>query len=267
MSTVLIIGASRGIGIETVKLALKAGHSVRAMARSASAIRLRDPKLQKLDGDALDQHTIERALAGADAVIQTLGVSPTPELIFGGTRLFSVATRVLVNAMESIAVRRLICITGFGTGDSRGRGGFLYNAALCLILSRIYADKDAQEWIIRRSRLDWTIVRPTILTDGRRTGGVSRACGCTRLALRLHLARRRRGLSCQAGQRCKPRSQDASADRLTARVRSAERASRTNAQQSSLLASRNAVCGQARQWLAGRSLQLPDCACPPEQAQ
>ena len=53
MSTVLIIGASRGIGLETVKLALKAGHSVRAMARSASAIRLRDPKLEKLDGDAL----------------------------------------------------------------------------------------------------------------------------------------------------------------------------------------------------------------------
>jgi predicted oxidoreductase len=91
MSAVLIIRASRGIGIETVKLALKAGHSVRAMARSASAIRLRDPKLQKLDGDALDQHTIERALAGANAVIQTLGVSPTPEMIFGGTRLFSVA--------------------------------------------------------------------------------------------------------------------------------------------------------------------------------
>ena len=57
-----------------------------------------------------------------NAVIQTLGVSPTPELIFGGTRLFSVATRVLVNAMESSAVRRLICITGFGAGDSRGRG-------------------------------------------------------------------------------------------------------------------------------------------------
>ena len=109
-----------------------------------------------------------------------------PEMIFGGTRLFSVATRVLVNAMESSAVRRLICITGFGAGDSRGRGGFLYNAALCLILSRIYADKDAQEWIIRRSQLDWTIVRPTILTDGRRTGAYrvlvvcfERASACT----------------------------------------------------------------------------------------
>ena len=47
------------------------------------------------------------------------------------------------------AVRRLICVTGFGAGDSRGRGGLFYNAALCLILRRIYADKDAQEWIIR----------------------------------------------------------------------------------------------------------------------
>jgi putative NADH-flavin reductase len=170
MSTVLVVGASRGIGLETVKLALKAGHSVRAMARSANAIRLHDPSLEKQDGDALDQHTIERALVGVDAVIQTLGVSPTPELIFGGTRLFSVATRILVNAMEASTVRRLICVTGLGAGDSRGRGGLLYNAIFYLILGSVYADKDAQEWIIRRSRLEWTIVRPTVLTTGPRTG-------------------------------------------------------------------------------------------------
>ena len=171
MSTVLIVGASRGIGLKTVRLALKAGHSVRALSRSATTIWLHDPKLEKLDGDALNQHTIEHALAGVDAVIQTLGVSPTPELIFSGTRLFSAATRILVNAMEASAVsRRLICVTGFGAGDSRGRGGLLYNAVSCLILGRVYVDKDVQERIIRLSRLDWTIVRPTVLTDGPRTG-------------------------------------------------------------------------------------------------
>jgi len=170
MRTVLVIGASRGIGLETVKRAIKAGHSVRALSRSATAIRLHDAKLEKLEGDALDRDTIERALVGVDAVIQTLGVSPAPELIFSGTRLFSAATRVLVNAMEAGTVRRLICVTGFGAGDSRGRGGLLYNAALCLFLGRVYADKDLQERIIRRSRLDWTIVRPTILTNGPRTG-------------------------------------------------------------------------------------------------
>jgi hypothetical protein len=47
---------------------------------------------------------------------------------------------------------------------------FSNNTILSLLLGRIYADKDAQEWIIRRSHLDWTIVRPTILTTGPRTG-------------------------------------------------------------------------------------------------
>jgi len=169
MATVLIIGASRGIGLATVKRALKAGHSVRAMSRAATAIRLRDPKLEKLDGDARDRDTIERALVGVDAVIQTLGISSDPELILTGTRLFSAATRILVRAMEASAVRRLICVTGFGAGNSRGRGGILYNLASALLLGRIYADKDVQERIIRRSQLDWTIVRPTILTNGPRT--------------------------------------------------------------------------------------------------
>src|SRR6516162_1739762 len=107
MSTVLVIGASRGIGVETVRLALEAGHSVRALARSATSIRLHDPRLEKVDGDALDQQMIERALPGMDAVIQTLGVSPIPELIFSGTRVFSVATRILVDAMEARSVKRL----------------------------------------------------------------------------------------------------------------------------------------------------------------
>ena len=46
MRTVLIIGASKGIGLETARLALKAGHSVRALSRSATAIRLDYPSLR-----------------------------------------------------------------------------------------------------------------------------------------------------------------------------------------------------------------------------
>jgi hypothetical protein len=79
-------------------------------------------------------------------------VSVGPEIILGRTRLFSKATRVLVTAMEKAKVKRLICVTGFGAGDSRGRGGLLYNAAFCLLLGRSYDDKDVQERIVRNTR-------------------------------------------------------------------------------------------------------------------
>src|SRR5262245_52626135 len=75
VATVLIIGASRGIGLETVKAALKAGHSVRALARSARRIPIDRPKLEKMAGDALETATVKRALSGVGAVIQSLGVS------------------------------------------------------------------------------------------------------------------------------------------------------------------------------------------------
>jgi uncharacterized protein YbjT (DUF2867 family) len=168
VATVLIIGASRGIGLETVKAALEAGHSVRALARSARRIRVDHPKLEKMAGDALEMATVKRALTGVDAIIESLGISVGPEIILKPTRLFSKATRVLVTAMEEAHIKRLICVTGFGAGDSLGRG-FLCSAAFHLLLGRVYDDKDLQERIVRRSKLDWVIVRPVILTNGPKT--------------------------------------------------------------------------------------------------
>jgi putative NADH-flavin reductase len=169
MATVLIIGASRGIGLEAVKAALDAGHAVRALARSARRIPIDHAKLEKMAADALEMSAVKRALNRIDVVIQSLGVSPGPEVIFRQTRFFSKATRLLVTAMEQAHVKRLICVTGFGAGDSRGHGGFLYNTVLHLLLGRVYDDKDVQERIIRNSKLDWEIVRPVILTNGPKT--------------------------------------------------------------------------------------------------
>ncbi len=169
MATVLIIGASRGIGLETVKAALKAGHTVRALARSAPGIAVEHQRLGKMAGDALDSDTVKRALKGVDIVIQSLGVPAEPAALLKPTRLFSEATRVLVAAMEESPVKRLICVTGYGAGDSRDSSGLLFSTAFRLLLGRVYGDKDVQERIVRRSKLDWEIVRPVILTNGPRT--------------------------------------------------------------------------------------------------
>ncbi|HTY94027.1 MAG TPA: NAD(P)H-binding protein [Steroidobacteraceae bacterium] len=164
----MIIGASRGIGLETTRQALEAGHEVRAMARTVDAISFPDPKLTRIRGDALLSRDVETALNAVDVVIQTLGVGFGD--LFGPVHLFSDATRVLIPAMKAQGVRRLICVTGFGAGDSRARIGLLQRLPFQAIFGRAYEDKSVQERLIQASGLDWTIVRPGVLTGGRRTG-------------------------------------------------------------------------------------------------
>jgi putative NADH-flavin reductase len=170
MAHFLIIGASRGIGLEAVRQALAAGHTVRAMARAASRIAIDDPALERMDGDATDQADLGRALQGVDVVLQTLGVGLSPRTIRGPVTLFSRATEALVPLMEQGGPRRLLAVTGIGTGDSQTALSNLENIARDLAMGAIYRDKSLQETIIRNSSLDWTLVRPTFLTRGARTG-------------------------------------------------------------------------------------------------
>ena len=165
---VLIIGASKGIGLKTTRQALDAGHGVRALARSANAIAVSSPSLEKIPGDALKPEDVEAALAGVDVVIQTLGVGLGD--LFRPVHLFSDATRVLISAMRKQGVKRLICVTGFGAGDSRASNSCLQQLPFQIVFGRAYDDKTLQEKIIKESGLDWTIARPGVLTSGPRTG-------------------------------------------------------------------------------------------------
>jgi uncharacterized protein YbjT (DUF2867 family) len=159
---VLVLGATGGTGREIVREAGAQGHSVVALVRSkAKAIDLAGAEL--VEGDARDEQALSRALENCSGVISSLGtpVSPLREVT-----LLSTATRALVMAMERRNVRRLVCITGLGAGDSRGHGGFLFDHLFFpLLLQKVYADKDRQEDAVRASKLDWVLVRPVVLTD------------------------------------------------------------------------------------------------------
>ncbi len=165
---VLIIGASRGIGLETSRQMQEAGHTVRALSRSPIEHERSHPNFEQVRGDALNSQDINAALRGVDAVISSLGINLTA--LFQPVHLFSDATRILLAAMTGHGIKRLICVTGFGAGDSHERIGCLQRIPFNILFGRAYADKSQQEQLIKESSLDWTIVRPGVLTNGRRTG-------------------------------------------------------------------------------------------------
>lgn len=168
--TVLIIGASKGIGRRAVDCALERGCSVRAMARGADGIEFEHERLEKFSGDATDADDVRRALDGVDAVIFALGMPAGLTRLLRPVTVFSRSTEVLVDAMEAAGPRRLVAVTGFGAGETRGAMNAVEELGHNMVLGRAYADKSVQEKIVERSSLDWTIVRPTILTNGRATG-------------------------------------------------------------------------------------------------
>jgi putative NADH-flavin reductase len=170
MQRVLIIGASGGIGIESVRLALERGLRMRALARSVDRIQIDHPLLETRSADASDPEAVRAAVEGVDAVIHVVGAAPSLRRMFAPIDVFSKTTEVLVSEMTRAGVRRLVAVTGFGAGESREAFSLPERMAHRLLLGTAYADKDRQETIIRESDLDWLIVRPTILTNGRGRG-------------------------------------------------------------------------------------------------
>jgi putative NADH-flavin reductase len=167
---VLIIGASRGIGRHAVDIALSRGCRVRAMARGIDSIDRDHPHLETFAGDATDSEAVRRAVDGVDAVILAIGLPSGLARRRAPVSLFSRATAILIEAMEAIGPRRLVVVTGYGAGDSRQAMSRLEALGHRALLGGAYDDKDRQEAIVIESDLDWTLVRPTILTNGPASG-------------------------------------------------------------------------------------------------
>lgn len=164
---ILVIGGTRGLGKAVVRAAFEAEHTLTVLARHAGELEAPVSGVRMVMGDVGDAADVERAVAGQDAVVWTVGVAPTRRPV----HVFSRGTQYMLASMERFGVRRLLCVTGMGTGDSKGQGGFLQAAIMQPLLRRTTrADKHRQEAQIRASALDWTIVRPAALTDGPATG-------------------------------------------------------------------------------------------------
>ena len=162
----LIFGSTGGTGRELLTQALDQGHQVVAFARNPSKIGdITSANLRVIRGDVLDSAAVESAVAGQEAVLSTIGAGAARSTIRED------GTRNIVGAMEKAGVQRLICQSSLGVGDSRANLGlFTKYIIVSVFLRHAFADHERQEAVVKRSSLDWTIVRPPHLKDGPRTG-------------------------------------------------------------------------------------------------
>lgn len=164
---ILIVGATGGTGRELVKQGLERGHEVTAFARRPEAVAVRHENLRVARGDVMDPASVAAAMAGQEAVLSALG----HKRWFYPTRILSQGTANLLDAMAKQGVRRFVCETSLGVGESWWRLGLYYTLfVIPVILPLYYWDKNRQERIVRASAADWILVRPGALNNGRKRG-------------------------------------------------------------------------------------------------
>lgn len=164
-----IFGGTGGVGSQLIPLALDAGYRVTAFARNPSALP-RQAELTVVEGQLGESAAVARAVAGADAVLSTLGArSNTPEQV----EVFGTAMENITEAMQGHGVRRLVSISGAGVltpDDHVTMGRRIVRLILNLVAKYVTRAKEREYDIITATDLDWVLVRPPRIVPGAPTG-------------------------------------------------------------------------------------------------
>ncbi|WPU97810.1 SDR family oxidoreductase [Mucilaginibacter sp. cycad4] len=166
--SIVVLGANGGIGREVVKQALAEGHYVTAILRTPKKLTITHENLKVIQGNILDPKSLLEAFEGNDIVVSAIGNNSIKK-----TTLFSEGSKNVIEAIEFIGINRAFFISASGIDVNPTHSWIVRFATkyiLQTILRNVYADQVLMENLIKKSRIDWTIVRPPKLLDKPKTG-------------------------------------------------------------------------------------------------
>jgi putative NADH-flavin reductase len=160
----VVLGATGGIGLEIVKQAVKRGHAVTAFVRSPERLEEFRDRINIVRGSLLNSDELGHVLEEQDAVLSAFGPRDPKA---NGNLLQSFANALTCAMLHSATQRVIVVSVAFLFKDMIIPPAYLVGR---LFFGHHVADATAMEEIVRKSGLDWTIVRPPQLTDKPRTG-------------------------------------------------------------------------------------------------
>lgn len=171
---ILVLGATGRTGQQIIQEALKKGHKISVIARDPE--KLNDYDIEVTQGSPYDYQTVEKALKGCEAVINTLNVSRTSDNPWARLRspkdLISKSASNAVKAMEKAGIKRFVALSTIGAGRSwKSSPGILKFLVSVSNLKVAFRDHGKQEEILENSSLDYTICRAPMLSNEKNNAG------------------------------------------------------------------------------------------------
>ncbi len=161
---IAVFGGTGALGQAIVAQAVAAGHHVVVLARTPDKMKFAHDNLKLIQGDGLDKEAVSRAVEGQDAVLCAVGGA---DLKDATTR--TKVTENILSAMAHHQVSSVVICSSLGAGKSKPQLSLLGRMVVSTLLRHAIGDQTAQEALVQKSDLDWTIVRPPRLIDGEKT--------------------------------------------------------------------------------------------------
>lgn len=148
---IFVTGGNGFVGNEVVRQLLTAGHTVHCLLRPSSDNRvvLKNGVIKHY-GDTSDLASLKKGMAGCEAVIHLVGIIrefPGKGITF--EKMHTEATRNMLQATTETGIHRYLQMSANGTRANAKTG--------------YHKTKWQAEELVRASRLDWTIFRPSLI--------------------------------------------------------------------------------------------------------
>lgn len=171
--TLALIGATGRAGNQVVKEALERGYTLRILARNPDKVMKHD-KITVIKGDALSKKSLNELLAGADAIVSTLGpagINQSLKLAKESAKqwLCVNSTKLLLPIMEKHNIKRVLFTGGASLKTSQDKNSWfmrlLLNKVAPKILGEMCDDRQKEYQLLLDSNVDWTIARCGGITE------------------------------------------------------------------------------------------------------
>ncbi len=169
---VAVIGGTGKAGRYLVKNLVEQDYSVKALTRNPKKPENENSQIETLIGDVTNYENVQSLIKDCDVLISTLGQSK------GEAPVFSLATKNIVKAMNTLHKERYIVLTGLTLDtqhDKKSVRTRMKTLLMKMLFGKIIQDKGTEYKILSESNINWTIVRvPFIeLSDNRSVAEVS----------------------------------------------------------------------------------------------
>jgi putative NADH-flavin reductase len=171
---IAILGSTGFVGKVLINKALANGYQIKTLTRNPENLNYIKDKVEIIQGSIFEPSAIEATIKGTEAVLSTIG---PPQRDQGDPGQYEKAMKDIVGAMDKYGIKRYIHIGGAahegGENEVWSFNRRFLRFFLNMVGKPILVAKHLEWEVLKKSDLDWTLVRPPRIANEETSGNLS----------------------------------------------------------------------------------------------